>query len=194
MQVRAYTDMHRYISLTSNGTKICTIWEAQLMSDETDSHYSRRTTSTIQSSCHNESQMKKPLRHTHIHACEPTSMYTHTSDQTESNPLHHEIAYSLVCHGHRGNGCGQGAPAHRATSGVHHAQQKHIIDTSHLEKTTDANKNAYTPHTHTHLFVHPHSPKHRLIQTHMTPRRLKANQSVTEHRAYLGGSKLYCMV
>ena len=34
----------------------------------TVSHYSRRTTSTIQSSCHNESQMKKPLWHTHTHA------------------------------------------------------------------------------------------------------------------------------
>ena len=54
------------------------------MYDDTDSHYSRRTTSTIQSSCHNESQMKKPLWHTHTqtHANTHPCTRTHQTKRT----------------------------------------------------------------------------------------------------------------
>ena len=194
MQVRAYTDTLRYFSLTSNGTKIRTVWEAQLIYDENDSLYSRRSNrSTNQSSCHNESQTKKPLWHTHTHAHANTHpcTRTHQTKRTAILCSTRSRILSLVM------GTEAMGPDKRYPLTERHREftilNKNMLSTPHL-CTKPRTQTMHTSHaqapTRTPTFAQPH----KLIQTHMTPRQLKANQSVKVDKAYVGGSNLYCIV
>ena len=129
------------------------------MSDETDSHYSRRTTSTIQSSCHNESQMKKPLRHTHTHT------YTHANPHPCTR-THQTKRRAILCitrshirsfvMGTEAMGADKGHPLterHREFTMLN----KNILSTPHLCKRPRTQTKTHTHLTRTHTYSYTHT-------------------------------------
>ena len=146
-------------------------------------HYSGRTTSTIQSSGHNESQMKRLLCHTHTRMRTHIHVHAHIRPNGQQSSAARDRIFSRLSWVRRQwvltrSTCSPSdigsSPFSTKTYYRHlifvkdHGRKQKRIHTSH----------AHAP-TRTPTFAQPLS----LIQTHMTPRWLKANQSVTVHKA-----------
>ena len=135
--------------------------------------------------------MKKPLWHTHTHANTHPCTRTHQTKRTAilCSTRSHILSFAM--------GTETIDPDKKYLLTKRHRQftilNKMLLSTPNLctRPWTQTHALTHPTRTPTYSYTHTRPTTQPHTNTHMTSHLLKANQSLTVHKAYLGGSNLY---